>query len=31
VFVIPGEALSGFSLERSDAPVVVPGVIGAAS
>ena len=30
-FVIPGEALSGFSLERSDAPVVVPGVIGAAS
>jgi hypothetical protein len=30
-FVIPGEALSGFSLERSDAPVVVPGVMGAAS
>lgn len=30
-FVIPGEALSGFSLERSEAPVVVPGVIGAAS
>lgn len=29
--VIPGEALSGFSLERSDAPVVVCGVMGAAS
>ena len=29
--VISGAALSGFSLERSDAPVVVPGVIGAAS
>lgn len=30
-FVTSGEALSGFFLERSDAPVVVPGVIGAAS
>lgn len=29
--VTPGEALSGFSLESSDAPVVVCGVIGAAS
>lgn len=27
----PGGALRGFSLERSDAPVVVSGVIGAAS
>ena len=28
---IPGGALSGFSLESSDAPVVVSGVIGATS